>query len=142
MASSRRDFLKKGTLVALTAGVPAVLRGNVNAEQNIPAAPAGFGLTKSAFTSQLNTKFRVNANNSKVTLTLVDVVDLSGKKVTKPGREAFSLQFRGDRESTFRQSTYLIEHDHLGLFSFLLVPIGSRDKTAQYYEAVINRLHP
>jgi hypothetical protein len=138
MATSRRDFLKKGTLVALAAGVPASLADKVAGRPSV--TPAGIGLTRAAFEAQLNTEFLIGA--SKVALKLVDVTDLDSKKKQAPGREAFSLLFRGDRSTPLRQDTYLIEHKSLGMFSFLIVPVMRKEKSTQYYEAVINRLHP
>jgi hypothetical protein len=55
--------------------------------------------------------------------------------------EGFSLMFRGNRSKVLQQATYVIEHHKLGQFSFLVVPIMREDKSAIYYEAVINRLH-
>jgi hypothetical protein len=34
----------------------------------------------------------------------------------------------------------LIEHEKMGMFSFLIVPVKVKNKTA--YEAVVNRLYP
>jgi hypothetical protein len=138
MATSRRDFLKKGTLVALAAGVPASLAEKVAGKASL--TPAGFGLTKAAFEAQLNTEFLIGA--SRVSVKLVDVTDLDARKKHAPGKEGFSLLFRGDPSTPLRQDTYLIEHKSLGLFSFLIVPVMRKKKAAQYYEAVINRLHP
>src|SRR2546422_567404 len=137
MATSRRDFLKKGTLVALAAGVPASLAEKVAGKASL--TPAGFGLTKAAFEAQLNTEFLIGA--SRVAVKLVDVTDLDARK-KRSGKEGFSLLFRGDPSTPLRQDTYLIEHKSLGMFSFLIVPVMRKKKTAQYYEAVINRLHP
>ena len=56
------------------------------------------------------------------------------------GQEA--VDFRGDRGTPLKQDTYLIEHNKLGAFSFLIVPVKTSDENAPYYEAVINRLYP
>lgn len=140
MKSSRREFLKRGTLVALAAGVPLGLSAKASGMATATATAAG--LNMAAFKSQLGTTFTFNDDASKVNVTLVDVTSFASRKQSAAGKEGFSLRFRGPQETVLQQNTYLIEHDELGLFSFLVVPIGTRDKRAPYYEAVINRLHP
>jgi hypothetical protein len=123
MSSSRREFLKRGTLVALAAGVP-------------------LALTEKAFgTTKLGTSFQINHQASKVKITLVDVANFASRKQAAAGKEGFSLLFRGPKEIPLKQDTYLIEHDELGMFSFLVVPVGTQGTRGPYYEAVINRLH-
>ncbi|HEX3249729.1 MAG TPA: hypothetical protein VHS05_09900 [Pyrinomonadaceae bacterium] len=137
MSSSRRDFLKRGTFVALAAGVPLSLTGKASGMGTSKAA----GLSMSAFKSQLGTNFLLNHQASKVKMTLVDVTDFASRKQSAAGKEGFSLLFRGPQDNTLKQDTYLIEHEELGMFSFLVVPIGTKDTRASHYEAVINRLH-
>jgi hypothetical protein len=99
-----------------------------------------FDLNKTAFLAQLNTDFLFTRGGSKVAVKLVDVSDLP-QRGTRTKGEAFSLMFRGDRSKILKQDTYVIKHNKLGEFSFLVVPIMRKDKSAPYYEAVINRLH-
>jgi len=140
MGTSRRDFMKKGSLVALAAGFPVSLVERA-AGSEIALPSVAFGLSKAAFLAQLNTDFLINEGVAKVAVRLVEVTDLPRRGAT--GRkEAFSLLFRGDYAMLLKQNTYLIEHDRLGIFSFLLVPIMTRDKNAPHYEAIINHLHP
>lgn len=141
MRSSRREFLKRGTWMALAAGVPLSLSENALGMGAAPAG-AGFALNKAAFESQLNTKFLINEGASKVAVTLVDVANIGSRKENRAGKEGFSLLFRGPKETTLQQNTYLIEHEKLGMFSFLIVPVRTKDRRAAHYEAVINRLHP
>ena len=110
--------------------------GKVAAGESFSASASAFGLHKRDFEAQLNTEFRVTADRSKVCVKLVDVTGL--RSHTRKG-EAFSLMFRGDASLTLSQNTYVIEHERLGRFSFLLVPMRtSRD--GQHYEAIVNRL--
>lgn len=140
MATSRREFLKKGALVALAAGVPlSINRGVFGKEAYAPATEPI--LTKAAFKAQLNTQFRFNHGKSQVLVKLVEVSDLAHRKGAGQGKEGFSLIFRGPR-AALKQNTYLIEHAKLGKFTFLIVPVVDKDKSAQSYEAVINRLYP
>ena len=124
--------------MALAAGVPLGLSETV-----LGAGPssAGLGLSRAAFESQLHTKFLINQEAAKVPVTLVDVANLASGKANKTSKEAFSLLFRGPKDTPLQQDTYLIEHEKLGLFSFLIVPVGTKDTRAPHYEAVINRLH-
>ena len=144
---SRRNFLKKGTLGAVAAGVSIGLTEkaaahNSSAPSAGPAAadPAA-GLDRAAFASQLNTNFRFKVGNSSVQVKLVDVVDLGSQGGGAYKREAFALTFRGDRQNSLKQNTYAIEHAKLGNFSFLVVPAPPREEGARYYVANINRLH-
>lgn len=139
MSSSRREFLKRGSWMALMAGVPLGLSQNVLGLGAAPgSAPAG--LNQAAFESQLHTKFVIKQEEAKVPVTLVDVANLASGKANKTSKEAFSLLFRGPKDTTLQQDTYLIEHEKLGLFSFLIVPVGTKDKRAAHYEAIINRV--
>ena len=139
MKSSRREFLKRGTFVALTAGVPLAITEKAFGMGT--AASTAAGLSMASFKSQLGTSFQINHQASKVKFTLVDVSNFASLKQTAAGREGFSLLFRGPKETPLKQDTYLIEHKELGMFSFLIVPVGTKDTRAPHYEAVINRLH-
>jgi hypothetical protein len=143
MSTSRRDFLKKGTIVAFAAGIPLSLvqRAAGNSALASPVAPELYpSLTKAAFESQLNTDFLVNKAPGQVVLKLVNVTDLVGRKEFL-NKQGFSLMFRGEINA-LAQKTYLIEHPELGKFSFLIVPVMSNRNRKQHYEAIINRLHP
>jgi hypothetical protein len=143
MSSSRREFLKRGTFGALAAAVPLALT------EKASAMGITFGTTKSAaagldlesFESQLGTSFLINDDSAKVKIRLVRVTNFASEKQTEAGKEGFSLLFRGPKEKTLKQDTYVIEHEELGRFSFLIVPVGTKDTRAPHYEAVINRLH-
>lgn len=137
MSSSRREFLKRGTLVALAAGVPLALTEKALGTTKSTAA----GLNLASFKSQLGTSFQINYQASKVKITLVDVANFASRKQAAAGKEGFSLLFRGPKETPLKQDTYLIEHEQLGMFSFLVVPVGTKDTRDLQYEAVINRLH-
>ena len=137
MSRSRREFLKRGMFVALAAGVPLALTEKASGMGTSTAA----GLNLASFKSQLGTSFQINHQASKVKITLVDVADFASRKQAAAGKEGFSLLFRGPKETALKQDTYLIEHEQLGMFSFLVVPVGTKDTRGPHYEAVINRLH-
>lgn len=136
MSSSRREFLKRGTFVALAAGFPLALSENA-----FGMGTKAAGLNMAAFKSQLGTTFVINHQASKVKIKLVEVADFASAKQTAVGKEGFSLLFRGPKELTLKQDTYLMEHAELGMFSFLVVPVGIQNSRAPHYEIVINRLH-
>ena len=140
MSTSRRDFLKKGSLVALVAGFPLSVAGEVIGKMPVSSS-AGSGLSKAAFKAQLNTNFLVSDGTAKRKVKLVAVEDLAQSSNFGNAKEGFSLLFRGDQTSLMTQNTYLIEHDRLGTFSFLLVPMRN-SKNTPHYEAIINHLHP
>ena len=137
MSRSRREFLKRGIFVALAAGVPLALTEKAFGMGTSTAA----GLNMASFKSQLGTSFLINHQASKVKFTLVGLTSFASRKETAAGKEGFSLLFRGPKETTLEQDTYLIEHEELGMFSFLVVPVGTKDTRGPHYEAVINRLH-
>jgi len=137
MSSSRRDFLKKGSLMALVAGVPLTVT-QIASGMGTPTATR---LDLESFESQLGTSFVINHEATKVNVKLVHVTNFASAKQTESGQEGFSLLFRGPKEATLKQGTYRIEHKELGRFTFLVVPVGTQDTRAPHYEAIINRLH-
>jgi len=125
-------------MVALATGVPLTVAERLSASTAGSFAPADSVLSQADFQSALDTKFVINANRSKVSVKLVDVQDLGEQA---PGsKEAFSLMFRADGTKALPQDTYVIEHERLGTFSFLLVPMRRDNRGRTRYEAVINRL--
>ena len=93
-------------------------------------------LTEAIFKEHLNTTFRVHvADSNSVDTELTEV---------SPGRQTarqdqFSILFRGPGDAFFPQGNYKIEHEKMGVFDLLLVPVAKDDK-GFYYEAVFNRL--
>ena len=136
--TSRRKFLKQGTLGALAAGVSLGLgeRSGAAMSSSLP-----LGLNRAAFASQLRTTFHIKQGSQKIPLTLIDVAEIGSRHTVHGLREAFALVLRGSNDTPLQQDTYAIEHEKLGAFSFLMVPIGSPDKSSRYYEININRLH-
>ena len=137
MSSSRRAFLKQSTLVALAAGIPLALTEKTSGMGTSTTT----GLTFAAFRSQVGTNFVINHAMGKVKATLVDVNSFASRQQTAAGKEGFTLLFRAPVDTAFKQDTYRIEHEKLGLFSFLMVPANTSDKRAAFYAVVINRLH-
>jgi hypothetical protein len=141
MSNSRRDFLKRGTLMAVAAGVPLALTEKASAF-GLEETSQKQGLKLAAFKSQLGSNFMIHNEGSKVSVKLIDVTNLASAKDTQTGKEGFSLVFKGPGGNVLKQDTFVIEHAKLGKFSFLLVPIRFKNNSAPHYEAVINHLCP
>jgi len=147
MATSRRKFIKAGTLGVLCAGIPikAVAREVLDVPSGTATA-AGVDealprLDMQAFSQQLKTEFRIKHRNAKtVNVKLVEVKDLRpAAGMLTHSKECFSVVFHSSQRPALRQETYAVEHGSLGKFSLFLVPVGM-NKDGQYYEAVFNRL--
>jgi hypothetical protein len=159
MALARRDFLKRGALVALSATMSLKLPGTAAGQQQQHAAPQslmlGFDIPyesqtnaiiyfrKSTFSPYLNSKFGVRLRNSKVMqvglVRVADVGPVEGRKEDAAiGKESFSIRFSAPTYSKpIPQDTYTMTHGALGTFQLFLVPMG-KDSKGQYYEAIIN----
>src|SRR5437016_1073739 len=139
MATSRRNFLKTGTMGLLCAGLPV---GLAKAVVGRPKPDGRFGdgnatgaghFTRDAFAPYVGTRFRVKADSGSVDLRLTKITSRIA------GRESFSLLFAGSSNSQLlTQETRPIEHRELGRFSLFLVPVGK--PTSRHYEAIIVRL--
>jgi hypothetical protein len=93
-------------------------------------------LTLATFSEYVNTKFRVRMDAEKsVEVELIE----ARNRGSIPTQEQFSLLFIGPRDVRFDQGMYRIEHDSLGAFDLLLVPVMGNEKGLGY-EAVFNRL--
>ena len=138
MATSRRDFLKKGSLVALVAGAPLALAEKVIASEPKSTAPA-LGFSQADFERLLNTSFLIKEGTRGVPVKLIAVDDWRRTEDFGKDKECFGLRFRGRGTTRLKQNTYSIEHSSLGSFSLLLVPVGPNDEGRQY-EAIINHV--
>jgi hypothetical protein len=148
MATSRRNFLKTGTLGLICAGLPAVLAKVVVGHPNIVGefsegnATRSFNFSKDTFTPHLNTTFRIQTGSFASDLRLTKITDL--KAISRipariAGKESFSLLFTAaDKTTSLPQDTYVVDHAALGRFSMFLVPVGKA--TNKHYEAIITRL--
>jgi hypothetical protein len=147
MSLSRRKFLRAGTLVAVSAAFPlktlvAATRGRPSSLlSNSSGLRADLDLNQETFSKYLNTKFTFDHKDlDAVSVKLVEVYDLTSKTATPTTKQCFGVVFRGPRNAPLRQETYTVEHESLGKFDMLVVPIASRKK-GFYYEAIFNRLH-
>jgi hypothetical protein len=139
--TSRRKFLKQGTLGAIAAGFTVGLGNKAIGRTAVDSSTHLSRLDRAAFASQLRTTFVINSGSRKVPLKLIEVSELGTKRAINGRREAFALVFSGNHSSPLKQETYLIEHEKLGAFSMLVVPILARNEKERYYEINVNRLH-
>lgn len=156
MSTSRRRFLKSGTMATLFAGVYCSSPNFVFGQQKVGQASKRnfeipyeaktepvFYYTKSTFDPHLKTDFRVQAGTITTVLTLVEVADCAAPKTKAPQRasgECFSLLFKADRELSSLQTIYKFDHGALGKFSLFVTRVAKKDDADNiYYEAIINR---
>jgi len=93
-------------------------------------------LNLASFAEHVQTKFQASVEGSaKVELLMVSATD-SG---SGPGREQFSIVFRGPLDIFLPQQTYQMEHPQMGSFDLFLVPI-KREEDGLYYEAAFARM--
>jgi hypothetical protein len=141
MATSRRNFLKTGTMGLLCAGLPLGLADAVIGRSTSGGLGAN-GFTRDAFAPYVGTTFRIKADSASVNLRLAKITDLKAISKTPSriaGRESFSLLFEGSSKAPLlAQDTRLVQHQQLGSFSLFLVPVGK--PTSRHYEAIIIRL--
>jgi hypothetical protein len=147
MSLSRRKFLRAGTLVAISAGIPLKTLVASTISQPSSFLPtnhqlnAGSYLTRESFSRHLNTKFSFSLKGLQgVSVKLIEVNDLTPKTMATSGKECFAVVFIGPRNAPLRQETYAVTHESLGKFDMLVVPIASHPEGV-YYEAIFNRLH-
>lgn len=141
MSTSRRDFLKRGTVVALAAGVPLTMAQKAFGAERSPSSAAS-SLSKEHFLTQLNKRFVIGQGQTQVTTELVNVSDIKPAKggvAPRRGGEGFTLTFKGERG--LLQDTYMIENAKLGKFSMFIVPVNKQADSIVTYEAVVNRLY-
>ncbi len=140
--TSRRNFLKSGTMVALATGIPGGLSKAIDVTARDLSPNSKFGLSKAAFEANLNSRFLIRAEGAQsFEVKLAEVIDLKRHrkgKVAAANKEGFSLLFEGPKG--IPQDNYSFEHEQMGKFDLLMVPIQSRKKKGRSYEVVVNRL--
>ncbi|NNF00870.1 MAG: twin-arginine translocation signal domain-containing protein [Pyrinomonadaceae bacterium] len=144
--ATRRDFIKMGSL-ATVAGVTAGMTGSALARtpDGLFKLPNGIGASSfysgKNFEPHLNTVFTLGHEDLKnpVKLTLTDVRDTLHKSDTLFGRKtkSCSLVFEGSKGRKLKQDVYQVDHETLGKFSALLVPISHH---GNQYEIVFTRI--
>lgn len=141
MATSRRNFLKTGTMGLLCAGIPSVIADVVSGHPALTFTQDGFNLAKSTFTPYINSIFRVRSGINTVDLTLTTIKDIKADAADPSkiaGRECFSLIFSAPSGSLLKEGIQNIEHEALGNFSLFLAPVGKA--VNRRYEAIVSRL--
>ncbi len=95
-----------------------------------------YNLTRDGMTEYVNTAFLVlDAPTAPVTLQLTEVTP---RRATQR-QEIFSLMFCGPADRFLPQKMYRLQHEQLGEFDLLLVPVD-QDKEGFICEAAFNRL--
>ncbi|HEY0405184.1 MAG TPA: twin-arginine translocation signal domain-containing protein [Pyrinomonadaceae bacterium] len=150
MTVSRRNFLRKSTMIALAAALPLSLSTLGAGQQSSPPPTVPpeaqrtplYNFTRATFAPYVNSIFTVNS------LPLAEIVLVEVKETPlvvdrradrTPVGECFTLVFRGSARTRFKQNTYRLEHSALGQFELFLGPTDRPGSEYQYYTAVINR---
>lgn len=155
MAISRRQFVKVGTMVGLSAALPLSAAGTAfgqqrRLEQPTSGPPNSLGVTstliKTTFAAHLNTQFQVQVGALEpVEIELIKISDIlptAGTVSLETSRQdCFALIFRGPRARPFSQNTYHVTHSEIGQFDLFLVPAREQENE-QHYEAIFNHLGP
>ena len=158
MVLSRRDFVRLGSLCAISAGLSLGFinqvfgqerRGKPESTNTGFAIPIEaqrdplFFMNRQTFSQYLETKFIIDPGYTySIETTLIEVKDLrspAAQKKNASGQECFLLTFRNESEKTVKQGTYQVKHDALGTFELFVVPSQDREG-GKFFEAVINRV--
>ena len=93
-------------------------------------------LGRDDFVPNLNTRFRLlREDQPAIELLLVSVSELA----TRERQQVFSIEFQGPVDFLLPQQMYRLDHDVLGSFELMIVPIR-QDARGIYYESVFNRM--
>ncbi|HEY0545750.1 MAG TPA: hypothetical protein VGC91_10265 [Pyrinomonadaceae bacterium] len=163
MAISRREFIRAGSVLAISAGLSLGLAHTTLAQQKRGAArkqsagaeippesqrDALAHMTRTTFTQYMNTTFMIDPGYTfPIETTLVEVRDLrsaADQQKNLPGKDCFVLAFKvatAPNTRSLKQGTYQIRHDALGNFEMFVVPIRNKEGEL-FFEATINRLTP
>ena len=147
MITSRRNFMKAGTIAGLSIVVPALNKTAFGQSSKTPTPtrnppspvnpPDNLAqLRQEDFARCLYTYFQIRL--SKRTALEVELCAITENKMRELF-ENFVLVFRGVHDTQLRQGTYSFEHTHLGNIEIFIVPAGS-EANMRYYTAVFFRI--
>lgn len=89
-------------------------------------------LTSASFRPCLQQQFRIDLDEGRYDLELIDVVEVGPENIGDRRRQ-FSLVFRNEREDVYLpQATYLLTHPQMGELTLFLVPLGPHDDGMRY----------
>ena len=94
-------------------------------------------LTEKEFSRHLNTRFRLELDDQKIELELVEVKGYLPQANEQSGMERFTVFFDGPGNAALPQRLYALKHDQMGEVEIFLVPISGNDQSFRY-EAVFN----
>jgi hypothetical protein len=140
--TNRRQFLSGCSTLALAASLSptALSAASVFSREAAPEQ-----LSYEAFSKCLGSSFILQRDHApKVALKLTRVRQHQPSEFDSPNapdarHEKFSLLFRGPQSAALTQNTYTFGHSQVGRFEMFIVPVGVKDETHGYYEAIFNR---
>ena len=140
--TNRRQFLSGFSTLALAAAfspttlsATSVFTPYADAEQ----------LSFAAFSKSVGSTFIVRREaKSRVELELIRAHRQPASRfetanAQDAAHEKFSLMFRGPQSAALGQNTYAFEHREIGRFEMFIVPVGLKDESHGYYQAIFNR---
>lgn len=143
--STRREFIVRCSALAVTVAVAPVGALGGSFRFGLPDTSVD-RMSFPELAAQVNTRFRVCATPTRVVeLELVEA-SLDPQRPQHGRRppldaefEKFSLIFSGRRSELLEQKAMPFEHDQLGRFELLVLPIFTRNPDKIKYQAVFNR---
>lgn len=98
-------------------------------------------LSQAHFSEYIGHLFQMRSDSEiQLNLRLIEAKNLISHEKAQPKSKRsapFSLVFQGPQDSPLYQSTYQLQHEHLGELPVFLVPID-QDQEGVYYEAIFN----
>lgn len=157
LIKSRRDFLRTGTMVSISAAAALSFADITFAQQYFGKFNnSGFRLPEEAllnplhnlrsdeFSQYIDMPFWIaHPTEGNLEVTLIEVINnqsaLFQSKNRSQSAECFTLVFSGSNSTSLKQGQYTVTHEKIGLFELFLVP-GALGKATCHYEALFNRL--
>lgn len=90
------------------------------------------------FSPHVGTEFVLEDQAGRRVALLLGEVRSLGLQPNAPRAEPFALMFTGPAQPFLEQRIYRFEHQVLGPLDIFIVPVGTDDVGALYYEAVFN----
>src|SRR5713226_5995765 len=89
-------------------------------------------LTEKEFSQHVGTKFQIKTDQPALELELIEVKGYGSQEIEQGGMERFSVFFAGPGDPFLPQKVYRLEHERMGEFELLLVPVAGDEKGYRY----------
>ena len=140
--TTRRNFLRTSGAAAISAlGVATntpsrAATPNQQRSNSLKGGKMADMPNKEDFGAHLNSSFTIHTGEGEtVKAKLIEIRDCSNEQV-----EAFSLLFKGPKNTPIPHDTQKVKHAKLGELSLFIGPVVYHKTDGTYYETVFNRL--